>query len=137
MINGYFQFENQDDGLYLNINAPADGGTPIDMEQFVHYIDKAGIALNDLTLVKREIAKCESSARIKVGEPCLPSNEWGEYTVVDEKLRVEVVFYPPFKGASALTAQEIIKDLKHLGIVYGIEAERVNKLAKNREYFIK
>lgn len=137
MINGYFQFENQDDGLYLNINAPADGGTPIDMEQFVHYIDKAGIALNDLTLVKREIAKCESSARIRVGEPCLPSNEWGEYTVVDEKLRVEVVFYPPFKGASALTAQEIIKDLKHLGIVYGIEAERVNELAKNREYFIK
>lgn len=137
MINGYFQFENQEDGLYLNIYAPADGGMSVDMEQFIHYIDKVNIGIQDLAVIRSEITKCETSTRIKVGEACLPSNEWGEYTVSPDKLHVEVEFYPAFAGASTLTAQEIIKDLQHQGIVYGIKPEAINDLIKDREYFTK
>ena len=137
MINGYFRFENQDDALYLNIYAPADGGMSIDMEQFVHYIDKVNITPHDLAAIRSEIMNCETSTRIKVGEACLPSNEWGEYTISQDKLHVEVVFYPAFIGASTLTAQEIIKDLQHQGIIYGIKPEVINELIKDREYFTK
>lgn len=135
MNNGYFQFENQEDALYLNIYAPKDGGKAVDMENFIHYIDRINITPNDLTAIRTAIAECEETSRIRIGDKCLPSNEWGEYTVSSDKLHVTAVFYPAFVGANVLTAQEIVSDLKHLGIVYGINAELINRLVQEREYF--
>ncbi|MCM1468529.1 MAG: FapA family protein [Alistipes sp.] len=137
MVNGYFQFENQDDVLYMNIYAPKDGGVAVDMEQVIRYIDKVNITPEDLTVIKTEIANCTDSARIKIGEKCLPNNELGEYTVSNDNLHVEVEFYPGFVGAGTLTAQEIISDLNNLGVQYGIKPERINELIRQREYFTK
>lgn len=135
MNNGYFQFENQDDDLYMTIYAPQNGGSILDMEDFIHYIDKINYTPQDLSVIKKAILECETSTRIKVGIKCLPNNEWGEYTVSDDKLHVRAVFYPAFAGAGTMTAQEMIGDLNHLGISFGINPELVNQLVRDKEYF--
>lgn len=135
MTNGYFQFENQEDGLYFNVYAPQDGGRDISMDHVIHYIDKAKIDACDLAAIKTAIVTCKDKVCIKTGDRCLPSNEWGEYKVSDDRLHVEAVFYPGFVGADILTAQEIISDLNHIGVTFGLNTELIEKLTADKEYF--
>lgn len=134
-MNGYFQFETQADGLYMNIYAPDNGGRAVLMDDVIHYIDKAGIIGCDLTAVKTALVSCKDSITIRVGEQVLPSNGWGEYRISADMLRVEAVFYPGFVGASALSADEIIRDLANLGIRHGIDTERIQEIASKINYF--
>lgn len=134
-MNGYFQFENQEDGLYLNIYAPQDGGRSVLMDDIVHYIDKAGIGDCDLPAVKTALISCKDQIQVRVGEKSLPSNEWGEYRVSADLLRVETTFYPGFVGASQMTEDEIIRDLNNLGIKYGIDTEKIKELVHHKNYF--
>lgn len=135
MKNGYFQFDNQEDGLYFIVYAPQEGGRDVNMEHVIHYIDKARIENCDLAAVKTAIVTCKDSLRVKVGDRCLPCNEWGEYTVSSDRLHVEAVFYPGFIGAGTLSASEIISDLNHAGVTFGIHTELIEKLAADKEYF--
>lgn len=136
MMNGYFQFENQENGLYFNVYAPQDGGRAVGMDRVIHYIDKAGIGACDLAAIKTAAATCKTSLRVRVGEPCIPRNEWGEYTISPDRLHVEAVFYPGFVGAGRLSAQEIMDDLSGIGVTYGINEELIGKLVEEKEFFI-
>ncbi|MDD6571027.1 MAG: FapA family protein [Thermoflexaceae bacterium] len=134
-MNGYFQFETQADGLYINIYAPDNGGRAVLMDDVIHYIDKANIGGCDLPSIKTALVSCKDSIKVRVGEPALSSNEWGEYRISTDMLRVEAVFYPGFVGASVLSADEIIRDLSNLGVRHGINEERIKEIAQKKNYF--
>lgn len=135
-MNGYFQFENLQDGLYLHIYAPEDGKRAVMMDDIIHYLDKAKITDCDLPTIKTALVTCKGKSTVRVGGNVLPMNEWGEYSISRDSLRVEAVFYPPFVGASNLTADEIIKDLANINVKFGIDMELVKQLGANREYFV-
>ncbi|MGN0161276.1 MAG: DUF342 domain-containing protein [Lachnospiraceae bacterium] len=134
-MNGYFQFENLEDGLYIHIYAPEDGKRAAMMDDIIHYMDKAKIVDCDLPAIKTALVTCKSKNTVRVGENVMPMNEWGEYTISNDCLRVEVVFYPPFVGASSITAGEILGDLAHMGVKFGIDEELVKKLEVERDFF--
>ena len=134
-MNGYFQFENQEDGLYINIYAPQDGGRNLLMDDVIHYIDKTNITDADLPAIKTALVTCKDHTRLKVGAKALPSNEFGEYHISADLLRVEATFYPGFVGASCLTEDEIIRDLSNLGIRYGVDTELVKEIVREKNFF--
>ncbi len=135
-MNGYFQFENQTDGLYLNIYAASEGMRNVVMDDIVYYMDKANIIDCDLVAIKTALLGCRDKVRIKVGKPVLPCAEWGEYRISADFLRAEAVFYPAFVGSDVLSADEIARDLSNLGIRYGVDEELINKIATSKDYFI-
>ena len=134
-MNEYFQFENLDDGLYINIFAPESMNPNIFMEKVIAYLDKAKIPGCDLTAIKGALTGNGRNTHVKVGENVLPSNEFGEYRVSSDFLRVEAVFYPGFAGASMMSAQEIIRDLNNMGIKHGVDEELINRLVADKKYF--
>lgn len=133
-MNSYFQFENQNDGLYLNLHFIAGSTRQITMDDIIHYADKAKISDCDLAAVKTALTSGKD-AKIKVGTSCMSSNEWGEYRISSDCLRVEAIFYPPFVGASKLSAEEIIKDLATTGVKFGIKDDFIKGIVANMEYF--
>lgn len=134
-MNGYFQFENLDDGLYLNIYAPTDGGRPIMMDDIIHYMDKANVGTCDIAAIKTAIVGCKDKSRVRVGEKVLTSNEWGEYRISSDALQVVAVFYPEFVGAGKLSHDEIVKDLANMGVKYGIKESVIDEYLAKRNYF--
>jgi hypothetical protein len=105
------------------------------MEDVIHYLDKAKIMDCDLNVIKIALSEGKDTS-VKVGSSVLPSNEWGEYRISSDCLRVEAVFYPGFVGTSRITADEILKDLANTGIKFGINEEFIKKLVPDMEYFI-
>lgn len=136
-MNGYFQFENLNDGLYINIYAPEDGKRNVLMDDVIHYIDKAKIEDCDLPAIKTALSECKKHVRVRVGNNCLPCNEWGEYRISSDLLRAEAVFYPAFAGSATMSAEEVNRDLNNMGIKYGIDTERIKELVKEKNYFEK
>lgn len=134
-MNGYFQFENMSDGLYINIYAPDNGGRAVVMDDIIHYIDKANISECDLPAIKTALISCNDFIKVRIGDTVLPSNEWGEYRISTDLLRTEAVFYPGFVGAGVLSADEIVRDLNNLGIRYGIDTELIQEIAKEKNFF--
>lgn len=134
-MNGYFQFENLADGLYINIYAPTDGDADFTMEDVKHYIDKANIEECDLPGIKAAFLNCKDHIRVRVGKNALPCNEWGDYRMSADLLRVEVVFYPPFVGGDLLSAEEIKRDINALGVRFGIKENEIDEIARKKCYF--
>lgn len=136
-MDGYFQFENLSDGLYINIYAPKDGGSHFTMDDVLYYVEKAKIEECDLPAVKAAFLECDDSVKVKVGKNCLPCNEWGDYRISTDMLCIEAVFYPPFVGGSKLTADEIARDLYNMGVRYGVDINKIKGIADNITYFEK
>ncbi|MCR5216831.1 MAG: FapA family protein [Lachnospiraceae bacterium] len=134
-MNGYFQFENKEDGLYIHIHKASDGGRDFTVEDLMHYLDKTKINDCDLVSVKKAMMQPEDSS-LRVGEKCLPSNEFGDYRIASNLLRADAVFYPGFVGASQLSENEIVGDLNNLKIVHGIDTKEINKFLAERNYFV-
>lgn len=135
-MNGYFQFENMIDGLYLNIYAPSEGMRSVTMDDILYYMDKANILECDLVAIRTALLNCKDHVKIKIGGTVLPSNEWGEYRISTDLLRAEAVFYPGFVGTSTLSEEEIIRDLNNLGIRYGIDEALIKEIATSKNYFV-
>lgn len=49
-------------------------------------------------------------------------------------MRVEACFYPPFENGGMLDKDEIIRDLQHIGVTYGVDEEVIDSFLKDRHY---
>lgn len=130
-----FQLENQQDGLYLNIYSLGDDSRDQLLGDIVSYFDKAKITNCDLVEIKTAIAKFDGNLKTKIGPNAIPNNEFGVYTVSDDRLTVTAVFYPGFVGTEELTSEDIVRELTTMGVKYGINSEEINEFLQTRDYF--
>jgi hypothetical protein len=134
--NGYFKFACRQDGFYITVYPPVDGGKPATTDDLLTYINKKGLNdYVDVLAVKNLFGKNESkSLRLSEVTP-IPNSEYGVYTIASDNMRVEAVFYPPFDGADVLSADEIKSDLAAIGVKAGIDDEQINAFLENHNYF--
>ncbi len=134
---GYFEFEAKSDGLYLTVYPPLDGDKAVAVSEVMHYIEKK--KLGECNLVKlneavAEGAKKEVTVQLSFA-PAIAVGEFGDYRMSPDVMIVEAVFYPPFKGASELTLEEVKSDLSSMGIKIGINEDNIKKFLEERRYF--
>lgn len=132
--NGYFQVVPKEDGTYIKLFPPVEGGEQIQIEEIKKYLDNCGVKeyyLQEVTnnLYKGELQEIKISD--KVSWPILERAE----LLYDKSRRVGVMrFYPPSSDGKLLEKKDILDELKHRGIVHGIIEENVEQFVKNRIY---
>ena len=136
---GYFQFENKEDGLYVNVYPPMDGSKAAEVGEAVYYIDKKRIQGCDMAVLNdafKKGASQEISVKVSSEKP-FPCSEFGDYRISRDCMTVEAVFYPGFVDSSELTVDEIKSDLASLNVTNGIIEEQITKFIDERNYYEK
>ena len=134
-LGGYFQFSIAEDGLYVTVYPPKEGGKRASIDDFMFYIEKRKIMDCSLIKAKEAFLVTTEPITVKVSDiTVFPSNEFGEYRISNDSMYVEAKFYPPFVGANELSELEINRDLQSIGVKYGIDNLAIKQFIQEKEY---
>jgi hypothetical protein len=133
---GYFQFASREDGIYLTVYPPKDGGKPASVSDAYFYVEKKKILDCDMVKINEAFAKAKDQpCTIKVSDnTSLVFGEFAVYSMSSDLMRMEAVFYPPFEGGTMLDEAEVISDIKNLGVKNGIDEEAIKAFLTDRKY---
>lgn len=134
MKNGFFQVILKEDGTYLKLFPPINGGEQVQMDELKKYLDNCGIKDYDLLEVGGLL--CSSDIhKVRISNKTgWPINERVEI-FCDKSRRVAAMrAYPPSNNGKLLEKRDILEEIRRKGIVHGIIEENIDQFLKNRVY---
>lgn len=133
--NGFFQIIIKDDGTYIRIYPAMSGGEVLTFSEVDDYLQKKKIVDYDTIQLNDAIVKSKAPTEIKLNSSViLPENEFLILKADNAGLQVNGRFYPPSNKGKMMSKDEIISDLVHMGVKYGIIEENINSFLKARKY---
>lgn len=133
--NGFFQLSIKNDGIYMKIFPARTGGTPLKFEEVSRYLTKKRIMDYDLKVIHDAILNSKEPIEVKIGSnSVLPENECVHITISEDRMTAFGRFYPPSTGGKTITKEEIIGDLVHAGVKFGVVEENIESFFMNRQY---
>lgn len=134
--NGYFQLDNRSDGSYVIIYPPGEGGKKVDVKELTAYLDLMKISGANIKELNSFIQSVnEKPGSIKVSpQPALECNETMTVKVSEDRMMVYARFYAPSTKGSLMNEKEILNDLEHNRIQFGISTKVIQKYAASRVY---
>ena len=94
---GYFQFDSRNDGLYIIVYPPQNGGRTANIDDVMYYLDKKKIECDTAKLAQAVRAGSSTKTELKVSDEKVHQySEFGDYRISADCMKVEAVFYPPF-----------------------------------------
>ncbi|MGN0375685.1 MAG: DUF342 domain-containing protein [Butyrivibrio sp.] len=134
--NGYFQIEKKNDGLYLNIIPPMGEGKPASLDELSAYLDKKKISFPNIVELRHAF-----DTAVHTGQPVrfsesevIPFGGWIEYQVVKDGSELRARMYPPMAGMPDVTSGEIMTDLSHMMVKFGIKADTITRITEEKRY---
>ena len=114
---------------------PTDGGKPCDINEAVDYLNSKNVEYS-LPVVYAYAKKMEKDP-IKIplhkgkGRP-----EWEmlKVRITSDSMSASCCFYPPSNDGETMTKNEIINDLKHRGVRFGVKEDVLDAFLANRRY---
>ncbi len=134
LTNGYFSLNIKQDGTYLVLIPPVDGGAPIDAMEVDRYLSDNRIECEKSVLYDA-VRNSSQRREIQVSKSAIyPVNESLSVTVDPEHTVAVARFYPPSDKGKLLEYQDIISELTRNGIRYGAVEESIKGFIANRRY---
>lgn len=122
MQNGYFQLVRTTGGFGVRMIPPTDGGEDIRIAELTHYLDFANIGYDLISLNRALLSKSDEICFLGPGE-CPAISEQYALNVSNDFMSATMRFYPPSETGKRLTFDEVINDLRHRNILYGIQMQ--------------
>lgn len=131
--NGYFQVIVKPDGTYLHLIPPTGMGERIALGEVTNYLSFKTIFF-DLVELDRVIKLNEDTVIKLSAEQPFVEREMMILDFSEGDLQCTARFYPPFHGGECMDRTEILNDLKHNGVEFGIDEKVIDDFVENREY---
>jgi len=134
-MNGYFQLYNEADETSLMIFPPKEGGKPCDINEAVDYLNAKNIeySLPSVYAYAKKMGNDPLKIPLHKGKG-RPEWEMLKVRITSDGMSASCCFYPASNDGESMTKGEIINDLKHRGVRYGIKEEVIDAYIKNRSY---
>ncbi|MBQ9120690.1 MAG: DUF342 domain-containing protein [Lachnospiraceae bacterium] len=132
--NAYFQLENCADGMYLLLY-PGTDSTLLSYSEIDDYLQKARIEYDKIEVMKAlNVFKEYKRIRLNSTPQSMPEKERLIVTVSPDHRTAVGRFYPAAAGGEKLTQDDIISDMVHAGVKYGVIQESIDSFLENRQY---
>lgn len=135
-INAYFQIGSRENGTYL-VLYPQNGGLPLSFEMVDYYLTKHRIGYEKKEVSDALMRLTEKKEILLTKEKVPPMEESSVVEISTDRLSVSITLFMPSEGGGLMSREEIIGDLVHAGVKYGLDNERLDRLCNNREYCTK
>ncbi len=133
--DGTFYVRLFEDGAYLKVNPPHNGGLPVDKKDILNTLDWRGVLSVDSDAVTRGIKEMKEEF-LKVGEfvhnplnDAVPSVE-----VSNDDMEAYLEVRPPRAGGADLSSSTLLAFLKNNHILYGVIEEALIAFEENPQY---
>lgn len=138
MTNGYFQLFQNESGTYLRVVKAIEGGSNVDINEVMAYLDMQGIHY-DLPTLNQGITMAANGAGAEMFVPLNPQffrpvSDTYKLTVSPDRMGVTARFYAPSVGAARMPLEEFLRDLAYQKITYGIKTAQIEAFWQNPQY---
>lgn len=134
-INGYFQLIIKDNGIYMKIYPPMNGGIRAKYEDASKYLSFVQIREYDARALSNAINTLTEVGEVKIGnQMVLPVDECVLLTVSENKMTVIGTFYPPSTDGTLMTKDNIVSEFIHSKVKFGVLEEHIDQFLKSRQY---
>lgn len=133
-MNGYFSLFINEQGTYVCLYPPTDGGQPISMNELRDYLMYKNVSYDLKALNAALISLKENSMFFLSQEKRYPERELFFTKMSPDKMEVSIRFYAPSNGGSLMSKEEILRDLNYQKIVFGIDEKTIDQFVENRQY---
>lgn len=133
-MNGFFQLIHNAHGTSIKIVPPSQGGEMFPVTELSDYLNARNIRfdlhkLNAVCLGLKE--KVEIPLNLEMGyresEKCI-------VTISPDKMSATMRFHAPSNDGEVMNSTEILQELKHQGLQYGVMEDVVEQFVEHREY---
>ncbi|MDD6036281.1 MAG: FapA family protein [Lachnospiraceae bacterium] len=133
-VNGYFQISIRDNGTWLVLYPPKEGGKSVRFEMADAFLLKWRIGY-DKKVLSDTLAKVKEKVELHLtSEKIHPMDESATVIISPDHLFAEITLYPPAEGRNLMSRSEIISELVRCGVKYGLDEERLTELENERLY---
>lgn len=135
-MNSYFRLMITQTNTMLQLVPPTDGGSPIDINELAMYLQLKRIRDFDIKTVYHAIQTLGTEpVMIPIcNTPVYAENETCLLKIADDKMSVTARFYPPSNLGKVMDKNEIVSDLMHNRISFGIDEQAIDEFLQNRRY---
>lgn len=133
--NGFFQLIARDDGTYLRIYEPENGGEPLFYEEISNYLVDKKIYEYDKIAIGRALTMVKGSMEVKISSIVVPkTDEYVKVEIIEERMYAKARFYPPVNNGMLLSKDDIISALVRAGVKYGVDELEISNFMRERKY---
>ena len=133
-VNGYFQISIRDDGTWIVLYPPVDGGKALRFDMVDAFLCKWRIGYEKKVLsdMLQKLSKKEE-LRLTM-EKVHPMDESATVVVSPDHLSAVITLFAPCEGREQMSRDEIIGELVRGGVKYGLQEDALNALMEDRQY---
>lgn len=138
MKNGYFQVGCTPTGTILKIVKPQDGGLMVEGREIIEYLTRNNV-LYSAPAVNQGLNEALTSA--KPEHLVLLNKDHGDeiresyvLRASADKMTLTARFYPPSIKGGRLNSNEVIQDLQHKNVKFGIKEDVIKEFFENPQY---
>lgn len=133
--NAYFRLLIKEDGTYLELIPPVDGGDALSFDELQTYVQRHGYIADKVSIAKA-IQGSDGEKCCVMLDPRSGMEVAGSYIldVADDNMTCTARFYPPSEGGAELSKDELIKDIKFKKITFGVKNDVIDSFFKEKHY---
>lgn len=134
MANGFFQLIHNTHGTSLKIVPPTNGGEMFPIGELVDYLNERNLHY-DLHKLNATYTGLKEETTIPINlERGFRESEKMIVSISDDKMSATVRFHAPSNDGEIMNETEILQELKHKGVMFGVKEDVVEEYAKHRVY---
>lgn len=133
--NGYFQLDIKEDGTYIIIFPPQDGGNLININEVTAYIEKQKIHEYNIAELNKFIQTCKTKTEFKLTNEVI--GECPETSIIKvskDRMYAVIRLYPPSTKGAVIDKRGILGELERNKIVVGISEKVIDIILSNKQY---
>lgn len=134
--NSFFRVDIKEDGTYLDLYPPKQDGKSLDLKEIIDFLDRKKVPDFSIDTVKNALLNLKDEIiSVKLSEEKMDSfPESALITVSKDKMIAYIRFYPPSSGGKVMDKKEILGELEHEKIKYGIIEKVLDVFCVARQY---
>ncbi len=134
-VNGYFRLQIEDNGVYIKLIPPTEDGEPITMADIMSYLSMVKMPKYDIAALNQVVLALKEPTLMKLTEADFsPVSEKAKVQVAQDRMTATIRLYPPSNHGKLFEKKDMIGELTHAGIKYGVAEAILDALVENPIY---
>lgn len=132
--NGYFTISLKNDGTYIVIIPPEEGGKAVKPEDIMAFLEDRKFSAYDSLDIAAAVKAGDNKEHRISSVAINQCNSICIYNMDASKMLMTAVMYPPVGKGSNMTVQEIEGDIQVRGVKFGIDKAAIEEIVNKRIY---
>ena len=133
-MDGSFEVIVKEDGIFLGVHQPVDGGKEVTMDMIEEGLEAKEIIDVNYNAVAEALTVDGEKIKVAERRPELDRDAEINVFISEDEMLAKLTYIPPL-GGNKYTADEVINKVKEQGVVYGIRADEFKEVFEVDEVF--